>query len=121
MMKTRPTTLLFTLATGFALYTTPLVRAADETTTKTGEVIDVACYVDHGATGAKHADCAKKCISSGMPVGLKTADGTYLLIGMHKPMNKELAPLAAKTITVKGKIVEKDGIKVIENAEIVKP
>jgi len=35
-------------------------------------------------------------------------------------MNKELAALAAQTITVKGKVVEKDGIKMIENAEIVK-
>lgn len=120
-MKTRTTTLLFTLATGLALYTAPLARAADETVTKTGEVLDMACYIDHGATGADHADCAKKCITSGLPVGLKTADGTYLLIGEHKPMNKELAPFAAKTITVKGKLVEKDGFKMIENAEIVKP
>lgn len=118
-MKTRTTNLLFTLAAGLALYTVPLARAADETTIKTGEVIDMACYIDHGGMGADHADCAKKCISSGLPVGLKTADGIYLLIGVHKSMNRELAPLAAKTITVKGKVVERDGIKMIENAEIV--
>src|SRR5438094_10011261 len=89
--------------------------------TVTGEVIDMACYLDHGATGAKHADCAKTCIESGLPVGIKGKDGhTYLLIGEHKPMNKELAQYAAKTITVKGKVVERDGIHMIENAEIVK-
>ena len=89
--------------------------------TVTGEVLDMACYLDHGATGEKHADCAKTCIESGLPVGIKGKDShTYLLIGEHKPMNKELAQYAAKTITVKGKVVERDGIHMIENAEIVK-
>ena len=61
------------------------------------------------------------CISSGLPVGLKSADGTvYLLIGEHSPANKELAPYASKTITVKGKFVTRDGINLLENIEIVK-
>ena len=86
-----------------------------------GEVLDMACYIDHGATGEKHADCAKKCITSGLPVGIKGEDGkTYLLIGEHKPMNTELAEYAAKTITVKGKLSSRDGINMIENAEIQK-
>src|SRR5579862_8694202 len=72
---------------------------ATETTTVKGEVIDLACYIDHGATGEKHADCARKCIASGLPTGIKTEDGkVYMLIGAHKPMNKELAQYAAKTI-----------------------
>jgi len=89
--------------------------------TVTGEVLDMACYLDHGAHGAKHADCARKCIASGLPVGLKAADGkTYLLIGEHMPANEELAKHAAETITVKGKLVERDGISLLENIEIVK-
>lgn len=89
--------------------------------TVTGEVLDMACYLDHGAHGAKHASCARKCITSGLPVGLKTADGTtYLLIGEHRPANAELAPYAAKTITVKGKFVRRDGINLLENITIVK-
>lgn len=84
-----------------------------------GEVIDMVCYLDHGATGAKHADCAKTCITSGLPVGLKAEDGkVYLLVGEHKPINSSLADLAAKTVTVKGKLVTRDGISMIENAEI---
>ncbi len=102
------------------------VWAAEEheagmTTTVKGEVLDMACYLDHGASGAKHAECAQTCISSGLPVGIKADDGkTYLLIGEHKPMNKELAAYAGKTITVKGKMVSRDGINMIANAEIVK-
>ena len=88
-------------------------------TTVKGEIIDMACYIDHGATGAKHMDCAKTCITSGLPVGLKGEDGkVYLLIGEHKPINQSLAALAAKTVTVKGKVVSRDGFNMIENAEI---
>lgn len=97
-------------------------RAADATgtVTLTGEVLDMACYLDHGAHGEKHAACAQKCISSGLPVGLKTADGkVYLLIGQHKPLNDQLAAYAAKTVTVQGKAVSRDGINLLENAEIV--
>ena len=95
--------------------------AAGETKKITGEVLDMACYIDHNATGDKHTDCAKKCITSGLPVGLKADDGkTYLLIGEHKPLNSELAEYAAKKITVEGKIVSRDGIYMIENAVIQK-
>jgi hypothetical protein len=95
-------------------------KATGEEVTVSGEVVDMVCYIDHGATGAKHADCAQTCIKMGLPVGIKAEDGkTYLLIGEHKPLNSELAPLAAKTIKVKGKLVSRDGFSMIENAEIV--
>ena len=95
--------------------------ASGETKKISGEVVDMACYVDHNATGEKHADCAKKCITSGLPVGLKADDGkTYLLIGEHKPLNDELAQYAAKKITVEGKVKSRDGIYMIENAVIQK-
>jgi hypothetical protein len=97
------------------------VQAADETVTVKGEVLDMACYLDHGAHGEKHAQCAATCISSGLPVGIKGEDGkTYLLVGEHKPLNSVLADYAGKTITVKGKFVSRDGINMIENAEIQK-
>jgi type 1 fimbria pilin len=95
--------------------------ASGETKKITGEVVDMACYIDHGATGDKHADCAKKCINMGLPVGIKSNDGKrYLLIGEHKPLNNELAQYAAKTITVEGKVTSRDGINMIENAQIQK-
>jgi hypothetical protein len=94
---------------------------ASEMVTVKGEIIDMACYIDHNATGEKHAQCARTCIESGLPVGIKGENGkTYLLIGEHKPINKELVQYAAKTITVRGKAVSRDGFNMIENAEIVK-
>jgi hypothetical protein len=111
--------LLVAVACAVGLTVSP-VRAAEEVTVK-GEVLDMVCYLDHGASGEKHAACAKTCIESGTPVGLKGEDGkVYLLVGEHKPLNKELAAHAAKTITVKGKLVSRDGINMIENAEVVK-
>jgi hypothetical protein len=99
------------------------VRAADADSSVTvkGEVLDMACYLDHGAHGEKHAQCAATCIESGLPVGIKGEDGkTYLLIGEHKPLNSTLAQYAGKTITVKGKLATRDGINMISNAEIQK-
>ena len=97
------------------------VVQAQDSQSITGEVVDLMCYLDHGAKGDKHAGCAKKCIGSGGPVGLLTKDDQlYLVIGDHKPINDTLAPLAAKTVTLKGKVVEKHGMKMIQNAEIEK-
>jgi hypothetical protein len=93
--------------------------AGDKTQTIKGEVVDLMCYLDHGAKGEKHKGCAAKCIKSGGPVGLLTADDqVYLVIGDHKPMNDELADKAAQTVTLKGKVVERNGMKMIENAEL---
>ena len=97
----------------------------------TGEVIDMACYFDDGASGPDHAICARMCIASGLPVGLKGKDGKiYVLIGKqvppssqpaakHESLNAQLAPYAAKIVTVSGTIVRKKGVNVIENAQLV--
>ncbi len=91
-----------------------------ETQTIKGEVVDLMCYLDHGAKGEKHKACAEKCIKSGGPVGLLSGDQVYLVIGDHKPMNDELAAKAAETVTLRGKVVERNGMKMIENAQFVK-
>lgn len=113
---------LFSLATAGLVSTALTTRAADEKeTTVKGEIVDLACYLDHGASGAKHAECGETCISSGLPVGIKSTDGKlYTVIGEHKPINKELAPFAGKTVSLKGKVAEKDGVNLLENAELVK-
>ena len=87
----------------------------------TGEVVDMMCYVDHDAKGEKHGQtCGAKCIKSGGPVGIVSDGKAYLVVGEHKPMNDELAEYCGKTITVKGKMAERGGIAMLENAEIVK-
>jgi hypothetical protein len=112
------------LTLGATLAMPGLASAADEKAAAgqqsiTGEVVDLMCYLDHGAKGDGHKGCAEKCIKGGGPVGLLSGDQLYLVVGEHKPMNDELAAKAAKTITLKGKVVERNGMKMIENAEIV--
>lgn len=113
-----------------ALVVSPLALAAEEPgkeklaaaaeKTLTGEIVDLMCYVDHNATGDKHASCAAKCIKGGGPVGIVSEGKTYLVVGDHKPMNEQLAEYAGKTITLKGKLASSGGLSMLENAEIVK-
>ena len=87
----------------------------------TGEVVDMMCYVDHNAVGEKHGQsCGAKCIKSGGPVGIVSDGKAYLVVGEHKPMNDQLAEYCGKNITLKGKLAERGGIAMIENAEVVK-
>jgi hypothetical protein len=129
----RPTVLKVTVTVTFsaALALSPLALAQEHehgkdsldaaaSKTVTGEVVDLMCYVDHNASGDKHASCASKCIKEGGPVGIASEGKTYLIVGDHKPMNDQLAPYAGKTISVKGKVAERGGLAMIENAEIVK-
>jgi hypothetical protein len=129
----RPTVLKITVAVTFsaALALSPLALAQEHehgkdsldaaaSKTVTGEIVDLMCYVDHNASGDKHASCASKCIKEGGPVGIASEGKTYLIVGDHKPMNDQLAPYAGKTISVKGKVAERGGLAMIENAEIVK-
>jgi hypothetical protein len=98
-------------------------HGGDAATSKevTGEVVDMMCYVDHNAVGEKHGQsCGVKCVKNGGPVGIVSDGKAYLVVGEHKPMNDQLAEYCGKTITLKGKMAERGGIAMIENAEIVK-
>jgi len=89
--------------------------------TVTGEVVDMMCYVDHNAVGEKHGQsCGAKCIRGGGPVGILENGKAYLVVGEHKPINDQLAEYCGKTVTLKGKVAERGGVAMLENAEIVK-
>ena len=114
---------VFSLGAGLALPASSLAadeKSGGQTQSIKGEVVDLMCYLDHGAKGEKHKGCAETCIKNGGPVGLLSGDQLYLVIGEHKPINKELASHAAETVTLKGKVVERNGMKMIENAELEK-
>ena len=113
------------LALGGGLALSSLLFAADEkapapkTQTVKGEIVDLMCYLDHGAKGEKHKGCAERCIKAGGPVGLLSGNRLYLVIGDHQPINDQLAPKAAQVVTLKGKVVERNGMRMIENAQLV--
>ena len=130
-IPSEPTVLKVAVAATFAaaLAISPLAVAQEHEHGKdaaaskevTGEVVDMMCYVDHNAVGEKHGQsCGAKCIKSGGPAGIVSEVKAYLVVGEHKPINDQLAEYCGKNITVKGKIAERGGIAMIENAEIVK-
>ncbi len=83
--------------------------------TWTGEVVDLACYVN-SAKGADHAGCAKSCVKNGQPMGLLTDDGTLVLLAAdHKngAPYQALKDLAGEKAQVSGKLAEKDGMKIV--------
>jgi len=89
----------------------------------TGEVVDVFCYLSHGeeGLGKKHAACAKKCIKGGLPVAIKVGDQLYLAsMADHTSANQNLADLAAEQVTVRGKVMERDGQHLVAITSIEK-
>ncbi len=87
-----------------------------------GEVVDLACYMGHGASGEKHKECAQACISKGMPMGLLTKDGqVFLLLEDHtnKDAYQNVKNWAAEQVKVMGDSSKKGGIQaiVVEKAE----
>ena len=86
-----------------------------------GEILDMACYLDHGAKGDKHKDCAEMCIKGGAPMGLLTSDGSvYLLVESHskKAAYDSLKDMAAEQVKVTGVEQTRGGIRgiVVESA-----
>lgn len=109
----------FALAAGLAV-AAPAASAA--TVTVKGEVIDTACYLDHGARGAKHKQCALNCLASGVAPSLLTDDGKlYLLLPPHGPHDAydKVKRMAAETVTVRGEKLSKQGLTaiVVESVE----
>lgn len=81
-----------------------------KTVTIEGEVVDMACYIGHGAKGKKHSKCAKMCLLGGTPSGILTDDGKlYLIVDSH-----------GKKVSLKGKPHMSDGIKAITAEKVRK-
>ena len=92
-------------------------KAAPRTMTVTGEIVDLGCYLGHGAKGESHRECAAKCASMGMPIGMLTAKGElYLLTLNHDdaaPFN-QAKEWAGTRVSVTGTMMTKSGMKAIE-------
>ena len=89
--------------------------------TVTGEVVDVFCYLSHPAEGMgpKHADCAKRCIKNGLPVAIRVGNQLYLAtMTDHNPANQRLAELAGQQVTVRGKVMELEGQRLIAISQV---
>jgi len=106
----------FTLLFAAALAMVALPVHAAEKVTKTGEVIDSACYIAKGAKGEGHAECAKKCADNGIPLALLedgTNDVIWLTDADHTPANDTLKPFAGQKVKITGEFAERGGAKLL--------
>ena len=95
-------------------------EAATAERTMTGEIVDLHCYTSRAKHGEEHAGCANACISRDVPAGFLADDGTlYLLLNEKSTSVKEkIAGKAGKKVTVRGKVVEKSGLKALQLASV---
>jgi len=94
-----------------------MVLAEAKPLTVTGEVVDVSCYTQLGKRGEGHKACGAKCVASGSPAGILTADGTLYILMPHHPRRDGKASLAnylsermAQTLTISGMASSHGGI-----------
>lgn len=88
-----------------------------------GEVLDMSCYMGHGAHGQKHKMCAKMCLKKGLPAGLLTSSGdVYLLIEDHDKAKAYETAIqhAAENVQITGKVINKNGVQalVVEKVKV---
>ena len=95
--------------------------AAPKQVTLRGEIVDTGCYLGSGKHGEGHKECATKCVSEGMPIGLLTTSGkVYLLTPDHDngdPYNQAKS-LAGSMVQVSGALMEKGGISAIDVSSV---
>jgi len=81
-------------------------KAASDSVTVTGKVVDAACFMLHpsAATAASHKDCGAACLARGVPLAIATDDGT-----LYFPAdgNQRLKSLLNARVRASGTVVEK--------------
>lgn len=113
MRKLMITGLAGAIAVGW-LATTAL--AADSTTsTITGELIGVGCYLKEGLHGAGHVKGDAMCAKAGMPVGVLEKNGKVYTLDVPP---KALAPEMAKTVRVTGEIFKGTDVLMPESIQV---
>jgi hypothetical protein len=81
-----------------------------------GEIVDSKCFlgVMNPAEGTVHRDCARRCLSGGIPPMLVVRDGAgreelvVLVSAAGQPLGRDVAPLAGRAVTVTGRLA-RDG------------
>jgi len=90
-------------------------KMSEKEVTVAGEVVDVACYLHHGAKGEGHKSCAVACANLGGTLGILTKDGKLyvsLLPDDHSAgPNAQLMDHIADRVEAKGYVRNKDGVR----------
>jgi len=82
-----------------------------------GEIVDLSCYLGHGAKGAAHKECAATCVANGGPMGLLTPSGTlYVLTMNHEKPDafNQAKKLAGGNAKITGPTSVKNGVHALQ-------
>jgi len=96
-----------------------------------GEVVDYYCFIEKGLRGPGHLECAVKCVSGDICMGLYTTDGELLMVsvnhlramdplsfkGIPDPFNR-CRGLLAQTVDLTGYRMERLGQKIVEIMDV---
>jgi hypothetical protein len=96
-----------------------------------GEVVDYYCYIEKGLRGPGHLECAVKCVSGDICMGLVTQPGDLYMIsvnhlramdplsfkGIPDPFNR-CRGLLSKTVDLTGYLMERKGQRIIEIMDV---
>jgi hypothetical protein len=100
---------VFAAAAAIGLMLTPALSAQQSkaTTTVTGNVVDVACFMIHpgAAEAPSHKECAAACVARGVPVAIASESDGQLYFPADQ---KQLQPYRDKRVTAAGTFVRKD-------------
>lgn len=124
-MKLRRGIVAATLLLMFTASGAVAVRAADQTATVKGWVLDSACAFTHSLRKPISTECAVSCAKNGSPLVILTDAGTiYWPISGEMPakgQNDRLMEYAGTRVSVTGKVFTKGGSHgvVIEKIEAV--
>jgi hypothetical protein len=112
-MKLRKGIIAVTLLVMFSASGAVALRAADQTTTVKGWVLDSACAFTHNLKKPISSECAVSCAKNGSPLVILTDAGTiYWPISEEMPakgQNDRLMEYAGKKVSVRGKVIAKGG------------
>ena len=92
-----------------------------------GEIVDYYCYIEKARRGPDHLECALKCVSGDICMGLLTTDDQLFMIsrnhmramspleyrGIPDPFNACVG-MIAQTVDLSGYAMERKGQKIIE-------
>lgn len=89
--------------------------------TVTGEILDTWCYLSgvmgppDAVSGSAHHTCAVWCAAGGIPVGLRTDDGTlYMVLKLEGASsvdgNPRILSIQANRVTARGQAYSRDGL-----------
>ena len=96
-------------------------KAEPKSQSWTGEIVDIGCFMGHGAKGEGHKECGLKCVSNGMPMGLVTSGNkVYVLTLSHDnadPFNA-CKTMVSQQVKITGSMAAKGGIQSIEVAAV---